>query len=284
MNEKQRFTNSRKNNDWIVQNGNIRELEEKWGRYCFLPLDIPPLSEAKKITDWYFNYARPVHKIRSDIATDYTGGLSSFNSINVNLFPEPRENLGIWEEVIDHDFLNEFPKFTEELHSIFPYNKILCYNFWQSIRPISFHRDEQDFRDFPSSFRSIIYDENPDPTLYVKEYLPDAEDPVPSKSIQIPRIDGAPNFVWNNLRTKHGSSYDSKFRKIILIIHASPDIDFKRYDELMERSLSKYSKHALVSDHSINDFIIDPYKPNNVPRCELNRALINPEIFKHLFR
>lgn len=283
MNEKQRFTKFRKNNNWIVRNGNIRELEEKWGRYCFLPLDIPPLSEAKKITDWYFNYARPVYKTQPDVASAYTGH-ASFNSVNINLYPSTEKGPGIWEEVLDHNFLDEFPKFTEELYSIFPYNTILSYNFWQSICPVIPHRDEEDFRDFPSSFRSIIYDENPDPTLYVKEYLPDAEDPVPSKNIQIPRIDGAPNFVWNNLRTKHGSSYDSKFRKIILIIHASPDIDYKKYDELMERSLSKYSEHALVSDHSIDDFIIDPYKPNNVPRCELNRALRNPKIFERLFR
>ena len=269
MDEKELLTKNRTRPYFQIENGSLREIEEKWGKYCFLPLDIPPFSESKKIAEWFFQNAKPSLKRKPDIATPRTGH-SGFNAVDI-IVDEKKDDT-IWEMHTKHNFLEEFPKFHQELLDLFPHVKIPHIRLWQSTGYVIKHRDDYDFRDFPSSFRAMLYDENPKETLYIEEYLPNATSEVPEKSMPIPRLEESQSFVWNNLRTKHHSVFDSRYRKIILIIPA-PIIDYKKYDQLLERSLVKYSNYAMVSDHSINDFVNNPYRFSNLPKNEIIKII-----------
>jgi hypothetical protein len=280
MDEKERFTYYRRR-DFKISGGRLREVEQKWGKYCFVPLDIPKLSEADKITDWFFENSERVSKLRPDVSTfeirptisKTDMGRSAFKSIDV-LVDSERKDTKVWSLNTNHNFLNEFPRFHQELMDVFPFVKIEHFRFWQSTGYINSHRDDNDFRDFPCSFRSMIYDENPSPTLHVEEFLPNKT--IPTKSTAVPRLEDSSSFVWNNLRTKHYSNFDHRYNKILLIINDC-HIDYKKYDQLLEKSIVKYSSSLLVSDYFIDDYIENPYQLDNLPKSELRKIINNSD-------
>lgn len=267
--EKEKFTAGRKRN-YKLSYATLAEAEHQWGNYCFIPLDIPKLSEAKQISKWFFENSKQVIKLKADIACPLTGK-GAFNSVDV-LVNACEKKERIWSINNNHDFLNEFPKFHEELLDLFPYVEIPHFKFWQSIREVYKHRDDQDFRDFPSSFRALIYDENPEETLFIEECLPNTPMDQTGKTVKVPRLSDSHSFAWNNLRTKHFSSHDEKYRKIILILNGT-HIDYKKYRSLMERSVEKYSEYCMLSDYQIHDFIEDPYSFQNLPSSEIKKIL-----------
>lgn len=255
MYEKQVFTEKRRQIIDRDNNANVVEqLEKKYGKYCYVPLDIPPLSEHKKITEWYLQNCKPITKLENDVARSKPG-IGGYDSIDVYYNISEIKN-PFWSQVTDHNFLEEFPHFYQELMDVWPFKSVTHVMFWKSTNVTWAHRDEGDFRDLPNLFRSLIYEENPIPTLWAEQFLPNAEKSI--KKYPVHRIPDRPNWAWNNLRVKHASSYDKRFKKILMIIN-SAKLDYDRYDKLLERSISKYSKYVGISDRSIQEFVTDPY-------------------------
>jgi hypothetical protein len=125
--------------------------------------------------------------------------------------------------------------------------------FWSSIKEIPWHRDQTKFTDFPGSFRISLYDENPESTLKLVDCLPDESIQDNSEFI-LPRLDETNSFVWNNLRTKHSSTFDPKFRKILLIID-SYTLDTDRYNKLLEKSIEKFKDSLMISNNEKEMYI-----------------------------
>jgi hypothetical protein len=231
----------------IITVEEITDLEYNYGKYCYLPFDIPRFEDSNMI-DWFFEKCKAVKKQKTDIA-DSSVGISLFNSINVYFDESIRNNSTIWTTNEVRDFKKTFPHFYQQLHDLLPLKTIPRINFWQSTGVIEPHRDHVTCVDMPNSIRIMLYDENPTSTLYIRE---DREN-YQSKKYYIPQISDTNTFAWNNLRVVHGSDYDNKYRKILILFNDFV-VDYKKYKTLIDRSVVKYSDNVAISTADIADF------------------------------
>lgn len=223
---------------------------EQWGKYCYVPLDIPRY-DYPDLVNWYFERATPIYKLKSDIANpEY--GMTNFDSVDV--FVKGKIEDHIWSTNPQQDFLTLFPDVLERIKQDFPFKSIDRLNIWSSNRGVRFHRDHTKFVDYPSSFRIMLYDSNPIETLSLSEQLPDQEEEGLFYKFPIPKLSDTNSFVWNNLRTKHGSFFIPTFRKIILIVDKY-ELDVDRYHDLMERSVKRYQNNLMMSNRPLSDFV-----------------------------
>lgn len=228
---------------------------ERWGNNCFVPLDIPRY-DYPELVSWYFERAKPVYKLKSDIAnSEY--GFSNFDSVDV--FIDDKIEDHVWSINPQQEFLSRFPNIVERIYKDFPLKSIRKFILWSSIKPVRFHRDHTKFVDYPGAFRIMLYDNNPIQTLRLAECLPDQykEREIEEKEVytfSLPRLPDTNSFAWNNLRVKHGSFFIKNFRKIILILDFY-ELDIKRYHDLMERSVKKYHEHLMISQKPLSNFV-----------------------------
>jgi hypothetical protein len=222
---------------------------ECWGKYSCVPLDIPRYNYPE-LVNWYFDKAKPIFKLKSDIAnSEY--GMSNFNSVDVFVTDKVEEH--IWSINPQQEFLTLFPEVLERILKDFPIKSIRKFVLWSSHKNVRFHRDHTKFVDYPGSFRIMLYDENPIQTLSLDECLPDQPSSLLNQ-FDIPRLADTNSVAWNNLRVKHGSFFLQNFRKIILIIDWY-ELDVDRYHDLIERSVNKYKNSLMISNKNLNNFV-----------------------------
>jgi len=227
------------------------EEAEAWGNYCLIPLDIPRF-EYPEIVEWFFKYSQPTYKVSPDVANKLTG-VTNFDAIDV-LPTQEKNQQDIWTLNIRDDFMIDFKYVYDDIMNNFPFKSISRIRFWSSTRNVLFHRDHTKFVDFPGAFRIMLYDENPKQTLSLIESLPGTPDDV-SKKFPIPRLPNTNSFVWNNLRTKHGSEFIPGFRKIIIILDRY-EIDIERYKNLVKKSIDKFQQDCFISEKSKNEYLL----------------------------
>jgi len=230
----------------------ILNCEQRWGQLLYTPLAIPKFYD-ENLVDWYFENAKPVYKIKQDIA-DAGIGYSGFKSINV--FPNGNPgDLGIWTANDKTDeWFYKFSKVYQQIMDTLPIKKIKHLQLWSSTSKVLPHTDHSVFIDCPLSFRIMLHDENLNPTLAVQESLPDNEWDF-DRDFFCEFIDHTNTCVWNNLRTKHRSEYNPGHRKILAIIQ-NIDVDWIKLDQILERSMfASNTKYQLKSSRPINDFI-----------------------------
>jgi hypothetical protein len=233
----------------LSSNPGLEELE-KWGPYCYLPLDVPRF-DYPELVDWFFKNSKPSSKIKKSFASNYAGDKELIKSIDI--FPNGVYNFKYpWTLNPVDNFTELFPALYNRLLQELPFKNIARLKLWSSQTFVSWHRDEASFVDTPSSFRIMLHDENPTDTLKLIDILPDSLEDF-KKQFAIPRLPDTNTFVWNNLRTRHSSVYRGH-NKILLIID-NYDLDIDRYKILMERSIEKYKDHAMVSNRTLDDYI-----------------------------
>lgn len=248
MNEKQFFTKRR--NDLISQHPELINAEQ-WGKFCYVPLDIPKF-EFPEIVDWFSQNSKPTVKVSPDIATDYVGGKSTFDAVDIIPSGDIEQD-DIWTLNIRQDFLNLFPNFYDMVMTYFPFKEIHRIRLWESKENVIYHRDHTKFLDCPGAFRIMLHDTNPVPTLSLIDSTPDSANDF-STLFRLPRVNETNCFAWNNLRTKHGSMYHPNYKKIVVILDRW-EIDIDRYVDLMNRSVDKYHKYAMISNRPIQDYV-----------------------------
>jgi hypothetical protein len=242
--EKEIFTKNRKTLDANrIHNISVNEIEQ-WGQYCLVPLAIPCV-DFTGIADWFFANHQEI--------PEASRKLLRHNRIDINLSTTVPTKP--WEKQREQAFLNEFPTFVEQLYDVFPFKKISTFRFWQSFAPIEMHRENDDFRDFPNGFRSVVYDENPNPTLYVEEMLPDSSEIIERKYVC--KLEDTNSWAWNNLRVKHGSDYDPNYKKLLMLVDRF-ELDGAKYNKIMEASISKYQDYILKSKKQLSDYVLIP--------------------------
>lgn len=235
----------------------ILELEKNYGYICFLPLDIPKIQaqNQEKFVEWYFNNAKPSIKQNTDIATQYTGN-SSFLSIDV--LPSSYDTTkSVWSKNVISDFDKQWPDLWEQFYEHLPFDKIVGISIWSSTTDIAPHRDQSLFIDLPLEFRTLIYDTNPRENLFSGESLPNAELGQVLDEKPVPNNIETNSVVWSNLRSRHYSKFSADHRKIIMIFHYVNKINWKKYENLIERSAEKFSNYALFSKNKIKDYIYE---------------------------
>jgi len=231
----------------LVKPGTIArfvELEERYGRYLYLPLDLPDPKVDDAFRQWFAENSQHINKVRADVAGGYNE-VKTFRSID----RAPMNN-AIWQVNVREDVLTEFPAIGEYLAAL-PYEGVANWSIWSSNMPVSHHRDEGPWYDLPCAFRLMLFDTNPAGTLIIRESP--VENNKYAGGVYLPRVEGTRAFAWNNLRVTHASTHDPAYEKALLITHAGR-LDLDRYEDLMERSLAKYGQHALVSSHPRSDF------------------------------
>lgn len=226
----------------------MMSMERKYGQYCYMPLDVPIITESRLI-DWFFDHCKKIVKLKPDVAdTEY--GYSLFNSVNVCLDNRYQVNNPVWSDNQYPNFQNEFPHFYQQMMDLLPLAQIPRFSFWNSTRPIAPHRDHTCMLDMPQSFRIMIYDENPVDTLYLWE---DSDcGGGPKKYVQ--RLPHTNSYVWNNLRVEHGSDYQPGYRKILLLINNFIP-KYQQYGDCIERSAATYSDALLHSTAQLHNFV-----------------------------
>ena len=230
----------------------ILECEQRWGQLLYTPLAIPKFYD-ENFVDWYFENAEPVYKIKQDVATDAVGH-SGFLSVNVYPQGAPK-NSGIWtSNNKSNEWFYKFSKVHQQIMDTLPIKKINHLQLWSSTNTVLPHTDHSAFIDCPLSFRIMLYDENPSPTLALQESLPD-DDWEPNRDFLCTFPEDTNSFVWNNLRTKHSSVHTPGCRKILAIIQ-NIDIDWIKLYRILDRSVSVIDlKYQLKSNRPITDFV-----------------------------
>ncbi len=230
-------------NQQLVDFPELGQLEQ-WGKYCLLPLDIPRI-ESSKLTSWFFENAEAVRKVKEEKVVADVGGPPLFEAIDVT--PTGRlTQPDAWDTNYRQDFLDLFPDVHEQIMEYFPFTSLDRLRIWSSIRRIPWHRDQTWFIDSPTSFRIMLYDDNPIQTLKVRTRV--------NSDYSLPRLTETNSYVWNNLRTEHGSNYVTKHRKILIILERY-SIDFNRYHDLIKRSIDKYHDYAMIDQRKLADYV-----------------------------
>lgn len=253
MSEKQTFTDLRKHRHYPgiaawFSSPERQQFEQRFGHILSTPLDLPPLvlHDKQKFRDWFFNESKSIVKIRPDVASATHAG-PTFQSISSPNHIDP-----IWTTNNREDIEQLFPEIGQAVARL-PLLGEPSYSLWSSMATVHPHRDQGPWTDGPCAIRIKVYDENPRETLYVEEMLPDHVRPIGSPRL-VPTNVGTSTFAWNNLRTKHGSFFNPKHRKVLLII-SKHTFDIPRYSELLERSISKFGRSVYTSKRSITDFV-----------------------------
>lgn len=248
MNEKDFFTSKR--NELLKNNPELIKAEQ-WGKYCYVPLDIPKF-DCPDIVEWFFQNNKPTTKISADIATDYTGGKPTFDAVDIMPTGDTNQD-DIWSLNVRQDFLTTFPDFYNKIIEYFPFKRIHRIRLWASKENVIYHRDHTKFLDCPGAFRIMLHDTNPISTLSLIDTLPDSPNDF-GTLFRLPRINDTNCFAWNNLRTKHGSMFNTNYRKIVVILDRW-DLDIDKYIDLMSRSVAKYDNYTMQSKRNLTDYV-----------------------------
>lgn len=224
------------------------ELEKKFGKYLLVPLALPEfeIGDREKFLAWWKNKCTVPIKLKGDtVMQGY--GFSPFEAVDLlhTIGEDWTTNLQT------NSFKQEFPKLYQQFFDQIPCNKILNITLWSSIKQLPEHRDSAEYIDTPMAFRIKLYDENPSETLFC------FDNPLQPYSIgevkQLPRVLGSNSYVWNNLRVKHGSTYDPQYKKILAVVVGFPDPE--RYEALLDNSIAMYGQDCLISNNSIENYV-----------------------------
>jgi hypothetical protein len=224
----------------------LESLEAKFGKYLFIPLDVPSVDLGQPFADWYAEHSKPVRKVMRDVAGDvYEGGTPTFRSIDVGEAPR----MTIWERNVRDDVVTTFPQLQQVIDAL-PYDSPPPYSLWSSQHRVLPHRDQGCWFDFPCSF-----DNNTVPTLSIREVPATMEGRYRLKPL--PRVRETHTFAWNNLRTTHQSFHVPGYLKILMIVMPAP-MNLEKYNDLLERSVHKYLDRAIISSSKQSEFIEAP--------------------------
>lgn len=131
-----------------------------------------------------------------------------------------------------------FPKFYQQIFEYLPYKEIFFIRFWSNVRAVGLHKDQDWTYNLPLSFRSMIYDTNPEATFYVSK----------TKGYEQRHYVSLPNdtntFAFNNGAFWHGADYHAH-DKILMVVSGIPDV--ARFKNLLTESVSKYKPKKIFN-------------------------------------
>jgi hypothetical protein len=223
----------------------MRELGKKYRPIRWLPLDIPRIEfdNVDEFLDIWEKEKQPSVRIKPSAAEPYekddhpTGKDSSwyvapFNNItlwrNPELTPEVRDNF--WALHDTSQKYKIFDKLVEQVFEYYPIHTFSLIYIWQSTEEIIPHQDGGNFWRSPTEYRTMLYDENEEPTLYVSDI-----EHGDTHFIDLPKDTNS--FCWSNGSQVHGSTYYGK-RKFLLVARGFEHS--QKVETLIDRSIIKY--------------------------------------------
>lgn len=233
------------------------ELELAYGKYLFVPYDIPriKIDDIDKFIVFFNKNAKHASKTVSDLAS---GTFPASNRTYRTIDSVTPGWTPIWSLNPIEQIYTEFPEIFEQVHDYMPWvgNKNFRWNMWSSSKDTPAHRDFTSMVDAPTSMRVKLFDNNDIETLHL------VVDPIKKHTnihVNIPKLPETNSFAWNNLRTKHGSFKIIDRMKILLIWRGRllTDQQVNQYVDLLDRSIAKYkdTPHLWIDDNSASDYI-----------------------------
>lgn len=252
MDQKSIFTKQRK--FWtqrLWNTGGLHQLEQKYGEYIYMPLDVPKIipDNQEEFVKFYFDNAKTMSKLRPDATSDQW-----ITPTYLTVDSAPTRSCSLPKNINYVPDLNiKFKSITEQILEYLPFKNV-TFKLWSSFGSQGWHRDISCMADVPSQFRIMLYETNPEPTLYLKRDIPD-QGPVDEIFKFMPYTD-TNTFVWNNLRSVHCSKFTKGYTKILLIINEiDSEIDWNKYEILLEKSIEKYKDYAFIDNtYTIKDY------------------------------
>lgn len=229
--------------NYYFNNVAIHPLEKKYGNYLYVPLDIPFIepSDHEKFVSYFFQNATASTKIKHDVSEAALGS-STFLSIDGALANEK----SIWSKNFIPSFRTEFKELFDQILEYFPIRSLDNFIIWSSIAKVDFHRDDSIMLDLPVHFRIMLHNPNDTSTLSLKNNSTVTPISIPTETN---------SFAWNNLRVEHGSQLQKP--KILFLFGDPLNIDWKKYDQLMEKSILKFRSNTIIDNtHSTEDYIL----------------------------
>jgi hypothetical protein len=231
----------------------ITEFEKTYGKYLYVPLDIPKIviNDIEKFKSFHEKYGvigQTLNKIPQEAEM---WGQNNYNQIIFN------------SNSIYSKFLNKIaPELKEQFLEYLPF---ICPDFddwciWSTRKDIPRHRDQRPMVDAPVLIRIMLYDDNPVQTL--KLHL-DPIDRTVDYSFHIDLPEETNTFTWNNLRVSHDSVYFPNHSKLLWIFSQRIDPYFlhddrlNRYIDLLDKSIAKYQKQTRIDTLTTTDNYIE---------------------------
>jgi hypothetical protein len=234
------------------------ELEKAYGKYLFVPLDIPVIQANDHQAFVEFFHANSVNsrRLKEDIAgappnIDIANYTSTFKSIDSH----PTTNNSIWVKNCVPEIFHKFSELFEQIYEYYPIHpKTLKFSMWSSQMAVQPHRDETSMLDLPINFRIKLFDNNPFETLKLHLSPMDKQE-VETYRFKVPADTNS--WVWNNLRTKHSSIKVGGREKILMIMYLNGcDLNMNKFVDLLDRSISKYKDSIIIDTHTTStDYI-----------------------------
>ena len=240
-------------------NGNsvYTELEQAYGKYLFVPYDIPriTINNIGKFISYFNNNAKHASKTQSDLSS---GTFTATNRTYKTIDSVSPDWTPVWSLNSMEQTYTEFPELFEQVHDYMPWvgGKDFRWNMWSSASNVPPHRDHTSMIDAPLAMRVKLFDNNVAETLHL---LTDPIKEHTNKYIKIPRLSESNAFAWNNLRTKHRSIKSPNRMKVLLIWRDRlvTNQQVNQYVDLLDRSIAKYkdTPHLWVDDNSASDYL-----------------------------
>lgn len=234
------------------------ELERTYGKYVYLPFDVPKikLNDIEKYISWF--YANACHAEK--VLTDFSHGKLPASD-NTYLTVDSSVWRTVWSKNPKPEVFELFPELFEQIHEYMPWvgEKDFRWSMWSSRENIPEHRDWTSFMDLPMSMRIKLYDTNPTETLSLQCDPPMVEHT--NEFIPIPMPDDTNTFGWNNLRTRHKSVYNGEGQQKILFIWRgglNTDKQITQFADLLDKSVAKYLSQpgmVLVDTNPVTDYL-----------------------------
>ena len=235
--------------DWLSSDylEHMKYLSEKYSNLPWLPLAVPKI-EIDNIEEFlHFWDQESVAAVRKtpDVAEPWTkethplGTRSNWycpKFKDLALYEDKKFNnqqYGIWESKLFEGKNSIVDRLLEQVFEYYPISKTnmpFRIFIWESLADIQPHKDQSAYWNCLTDFRSMLYNENTDPVLYV----------IDTETKKRTFIDPPPDtntFGWSNGKVLHGSDYHGK-RKLLLIVNGI-QCPIKT-ETLLESSIEKY--------------------------------------------
>lgn len=233
------------------------ELEQTYGKYLFVPYDLPKIqiNDLEKFLIFFFRNGKHAGKQVEDLSS------STFNatrSTYLTIDSKVDSWTPVWTRNIVESVYTEFPELFEQIHDLMPWvgDKDFRWNMWSSANKVPPHRDHTSMIDMPLAMRIKLFDSNPTETLSL------LTDPIKEHNntyVTLPRTEDSNSYAWNNLRTKHSSTWRPNARKILFIWRdkLANAQQINQYVDLLDRSIAKYqgTENLWIDPNPNTDYI-----------------------------
>jgi hypothetical protein len=230
----------------------LSEFEKTYGKYLYVPLDIPKIviHDIEKFK--FFHEKSGVAQTNTKSYEEAEiWGQNDYGQIILNGHLPPAKLLNKVAPELKEQFLEYLP--------------FICPTFddwciWSTRSNIPKHRDQKPMVDAPVLIRVMLYDDNPVQTFKLNL---DPMDQAVDYSFYLDLPKDTNTFTWNNLRLSHDSVYIPNHKKLLWIFSQRLDPYFlfddrlNKYIDLLDRSIAKYQKHTRIDTLTTIDNYIE---------------------------